>query len=167
MEFDNIKKQIVEATPEQQESIIQQLSGTESGKSYASSIAQSYWNENIKAHDKKFYDGIDAKLTDLGFQKQKGQKTSDFLVQIALRNKELAEELEVLRQDPDKTKKAMQDLIEKHKKEIEAQDLPEGHTLGWHSGVHQGDECRRAILGVIDDEARQVLTIASEPCGRI
>ena len=119
MEFDNIKKQIVEATPEQQESIIQQLSGTEAGKFYASSIAQSYWNENIKAHDKKFYDGIDAKLTDLGFQKQKGQKTSEFLVQIALRNKELAEELEVLRQDPDKTKKAMQDLIEKHKKEIE------------------------------------------------
>ena len=119
MEFDDIKKQIGEATPEQQKAILQQLSGTEVGQSYASNIAQSYWNENIKAHDKKFYDGIDAKFTELGFQKQDGLKTSEFLVQIAQKNKELAEKLEAVSQDPDKSKKALQDLIEKNKKEIE------------------------------------------------
>ena len=46
---DDFKKQIAEATPEQQKAILQQLSGTEVGQSYASSIAQSYWNENIKS----------------------------------------------------------------------------------------------------------------------
>lgn len=119
MEFDNIKEQIGQASPEQQKAILQQLSGTEVGQDYASNIAQSYWNENIKAHDKKFYDGIDAKLTELGFEKQEKQKTSEFLVSIALKNKELAKKLEVLSQDPDKSKKALQDLIEKNKKEIE------------------------------------------------
>jgi len=116
---DDFKKQIAEATPEQQKAILQQLSGTEVGQSYASSIAQSYWNENIKSHDKKFYDGIDAKFNELGFEKQDGQKTSEFLVQIAAKNKELAEKLEAVSQDPDKSKKALQDLIEKNKKEIE------------------------------------------------
>ena len=119
MQFDNIKKQITEADPNQQKEIIDLLSGTKVGQDYASNIAQSYWNENIKAHDKKFYDGIDEKLNKLGFQRQEGLKTSEFLIQIALKNKELAEKLEAVSQDPDKSKKTLQDLVQKHKDEIE------------------------------------------------
>ena len=135
MDLDSIKKQLTEGTQEQQKAIIDALAGTEAGKANASTIAKSYWEENIKLHDKKFYDGIDAQFKEKGIEKPEGMKTSEHLILIASSNKDLADKLAAANADPSKSKEEVQNLIDKHKKEIEEITSNYNKTIGEKDGL--------------------------------
>lgn len=135
MDLDAIKKQIAEGTAEQHKALIDALAGTETGKANASTIASTYWEENIKKKQKEFYDNLDNQLKQKGFDKPEGTKTSDFILSLASKNKDLAEKLAAAQKDPNKASEALQKAIEKHKKEIEEMQNNFNKTVGEKDGI--------------------------------
>ena len=88
------------------------LKDTEQGKELLSGFADQYAAERIKANTKETYTRIDALLSEAGFEKQAGEKTSDYLTRFATsfkdlsgkkgstaREKELQQQLEALKND--------------------------------------------------------------------
>ena len=88
------------------------LKDTEQGKSLLNNYADQYAAERIKANTKETYTRIDALLTEAGFEKQAGEKTSDYLNRFVgtfkdvngkkgatAREKELQAQLEALKND--------------------------------------------------------------------
>ncbi len=119
MGLEDIQKQITDGDEALHKGILASLKTTDTGKAYASTIANTYFEENIKPHDKKLYDSIDAVLTASGVVKPEGMKTSEFVALVAKNNKDLATKLAAANTNPEEGKKMLQDAIDKHKKEID------------------------------------------------
>ena len=111
MEFENIIEAL-QGNAELTNKTLVALKETEQGKQLLNNYADAYASNRIKEVTKETYTNVDTLLTEAGFEKQGGEKTTDYLARFVstfqdvngkkgatAREKELAQQLEALKSD--------------------------------------------------------------------